>query len=344
MHQIESRIDLFQRHGVRDEVVYVDLALHVPVHDFGHVGAAPGTAEGATLPDPSRDELERARGDLLPRPGHPDDHRDAPAPVGALQGLAHNVHVADALEGVVCPAAGQVDEIRDEVTLPIVRVDEVCHTEFLGEFPLRRVDVDAYGIDHRPDAGRYAAADVADLIEGGVLADFGHRDLGQDSVGGEGRGAHVVVERLTVQGEAARTVGHESLALGGADRRAQIGLAAKAGLALAALRGVERDHMVPLPHAGHPRTDLDHDPGPLVSQHGGEEPLGVGTRERELIRVADTRGPDLYQYLVIFRAIQLDRLYPQRFARPECNRSLYVHRSALLARPFPASYVRSYTD
>src|SRR5215217_3211894 len=130
MHQVEAGIDLLQWHRVGYQVVYVDLALHVPVHDLWHVRPAPGAAEGATLPDPSRDELKRARGDLLPRPGHPDDHRDAPAPVGALQGLAHNVHVADALEGVVCPAAGQVDEIRDEVTLPIVRVDEVCHTEF----------------------------------------------------------------------------------------------------------------------------------------------------------------------------------------------------------------------
>src|SRR5215211_7301491 len=73
MHQVEGRVDLLQRHGVGDEVVDVDLALHVPVYDLGHVGAAPSAAECAALPDPPGDELERARGDLLPRAGHPDD-------------------------------------------------------------------------------------------------------------------------------------------------------------------------------------------------------------------------------------------------------------------------------
>src|SRR5215210_1443070 len=203
MHQVEAGVDLLQRHCVGDQIVYVDLTFHVPVHDLGHVGASPRAAEGAAFPHPACHKLERARGDLLPRPGHPDDHRDAPAPVGALQGLAHNVHVADALEGVVCPAAGQVDEIRHEVALHLVRVDEVGHAEFLGEVPLGGVDVDAddlvgphhlrtldhvqayapeaedhdvragldsRGVDHRADAGRYAAADVADLMSSRIFA------------------------------------------------------------------------------------------------------------------------------------------------------------------------------
>ena len=68
--------------------------------------------------------------------------------------------------------------------------------------------------------------------------------------------------------------------------------------------------MVPRREARHPPTDLDYDPCPLVAEHGGEEPLGVGTRERELIRVTNARSSDLYQHLAIFRAIQLDRLYP----------------------------------
>jgi hypothetical protein len=35
---------------VRDELVDLDLALHVPVDDLGHVGAAPGAAEASSRP------------------------------------------------------------------------------------------------------------------------------------------------------------------------------------------------------------------------------------------------------------------------------------------------------
>ena len=50
------------------------------------------------------DQLEGPRGDLLAGGGHADHHRLAPALVAALQGLPHDAHVADALEGVVHPS------------------------------------------------------------------------------------------------------------------------------------------------------------------------------------------------------------------------------------------------
>ena len=65
VHQVEGRVDLVERHGVGDQVVDVDLALHVPVDDLRHVGAAARAAEGGALPDPAGDELERAGRDLL---------------------------------------------------------------------------------------------------------------------------------------------------------------------------------------------------------------------------------------------------------------------------------------
>ena len=87
-------------------------------------------------------------------------------------------------------------------------------------------------VDHRADAGSDAAADVADLVERRVLADLGQRDLRQHRVVGEGRAAHVVVDRLAADREAAGAVGHHALALGRADRGAQVGLARQAGFAL----------------------------------------------------------------------------------------------------------------
>ncbi|MBA7651457.1 hypothetical protein ES703_59276 [subsurface metagenome] len=44
---------------MRDHRVDLDFSLHVPVDDFGHVGAAARAAEGGAFPDPPGDELER---------------------------------------------------------------------------------------------------------------------------------------------------------------------------------------------------------------------------------------------------------------------------------------------
>ena len=79
--------------------------------------------------------------------------------------------------------------------------------------------LDLRGEDHRADAGRHAAADVADLVERRVLADLRDRDLRQHGVVREGRAAHVVMDRLALDRKAAGAVGHQALALGGADRR-----------------------------------------------------------------------------------------------------------------------------
>src|SRR5205814_10047268 len=90
-------------------------AVHVPVDALRHVAAAPRAAERGALPHPAGDELEGPRADLLPGARHADDHRDAPAAVAALQRLAHHLHVADALEAVVRAAAGQLDDLRNDV-------------------------------------------------------------------------------------------------------------------------------------------------------------------------------------------------------------------------------------
>ena len=70
--------------------------------------------------------------------------------MGALQCLPHDVHVPDALEGVVRPTSGEIHQIRHEILHDLVRVDEVGHAELLGEWLLVRVDVHAdYPV--RPD-------------------------------------------------------------------------------------------------------------------------------------------------------------------------------------------------
>ena len=45
VHQVEGLVDVVERHGVGNQVVDVDLAVHVPIDYLGHVRAAPGVAE-----------------------------------------------------------------------------------------------------------------------------------------------------------------------------------------------------------------------------------------------------------------------------------------------------------
>src|SRR6476659_7850742 len=81
VHEIESVIDLVERHHVRDEIVDVDLLVHVPVDDLRHVGATTRAAKCRSFPHAARHELERTRLDFLARAGDTDDDRHAPAAV-----------------------------------------------------------------------------------------------------------------------------------------------------------------------------------------------------------------------------------------------------------------------
>src|SRR5256885_16598155 len=101
VHQTEAVVDLLQRHAMRDQLVDLDLPVHVPIDDPRHVGAAAGAAERRTFPHPPGDQLERSSLDLLPRSGDADDDRHAPATVTALERLAHEIDVTDALEAAI---------------------------------------------------------------------------------------------------------------------------------------------------------------------------------------------------------------------------------------------------
>ena len=115
MHEVEGVVDFFQRHGVRDQIVDVDLSLHVPIDDFRHVGAASGAAERGAFPRAARDKLERPGGNFLARAGNADDDRHAPALVATFQRLPHDLHIADAFEGVIGAAIGQSDKMGDQI-------------------------------------------------------------------------------------------------------------------------------------------------------------------------------------------------------------------------------------
>jgi hypothetical protein len=115
-----------------------------------------------------------------------------------------------------------------------------------------------------------------------------------------------VVHHVLADREATGAIGHHTLALGGADSRAEVGLARQARLALPTLGYVERDHVIALLHRGHPGSDINDDAGALVTEDHGEQSLGIGARACELIRMTHAARVDLHQHFARLRSAQID--------------------------------------
>ena len=58
LHVAKGLVDLVEGLTVGDELVDLELSVHVVVDEVGELGAALDTAKGATLPDTSGDKLE----------------------------------------------------------------------------------------------------------------------------------------------------------------------------------------------------------------------------------------------------------------------------------------------
>src|SRR3546814_339584 len=131
------------------------------------------------------------------------------------------------------------------------------------------------GPDDRAYAGRHAATDIADLIEGRVLPDLRNGDFGQHSEIGKGRAAHIMIEHLTAQGEAARTIGHKALPLRATDRCAQVRFLTEARFAFPTFGRVERDHMIANFHGGHARSHFPYNPRALMAKDRRTNPPAI---------------------------------------------------------------------
>src|SRR6202030_4244369 len=101
------------------------------------------------------------------------------ASMTALERLAHQVNIADALEAVIGPSFGQVDKVGHEITLHLLGVDEMSHAELARERFARRVEVDTdnhVGAGHastlddiEPDAAKPEHHDIGSRLDlGGV--------------------------------------------------------------------------------------------------------------------------------------------------------------------------------
>ena len=93
----------------------------------------------------------------------------------------------------------------------------------------------------------------------------------------------------------------------------------------AALRRVERDHVVALLQRHDARPDIDHDARALVAEDHREEALGIAAGARELVGVADARRLDLDQHLAELRPFEIDGLDLEFLAGLVADRSLGLH-------------------
>lgn len=296
MHVVEGAVDAAKGLAVGDELVHLQLTVHVVVHEVGKLGAALNAAESAALPHAAGDKLEccetvsttfsgshpgsgaelTASRDLLASSSDTDDDALAPALVAGLEGAAHDVHVAGAVEGVVETAVGHVHQPRlDRLALLQVlgRVHEVGATKLLCPLFLRVVHVNgddlartvldrslddtetdaastedcnssalldaalAGGNDGRTVAGGDTAAEKAGAVHGCFVGDGDDGDIGHNGVLRESGAAHEVQKILALALEARGAVRHDTLALSRADGTAKVGLARLAELALLALGG-----------------------------------------------------------------------------------------------------------
>ena len=73
-------------------------------------------------------------------------------------------------------------------------------------------------VDHRANAGGYAATDVANFIERRIFAHLGQCNFRQNRVVGKGRAAHVMQNRRAIQQrKTAGAIRHQASALRAAD-------------------------------------------------------------------------------------------------------------------------------
>lgn len=204
---------------------------------------------------------------LLPGSRDADDNGLAPPLVARFQGGAHDADVTRAVKGVVAPAVGHLDQLVDDAGAlgQLGRVEKVRRAELPAPRLLVRVEVDdddlagplrhralhhaephAARAEHgdagplldlgrdprRAVAGRDAAPEQARLLHRRVLLHRHDRDVRHDGVLREGRAAHKVQQVLALAPEPRGPVGHQALALGGADLAAEVRLARLAELAL----------------------------------------------------------------------------------------------------------------
>ena len=98
VHQIKCLVDVFQRHGMRNEFVNLDAAIHILIDHARKLRTPFAATERRAAPDSSGHELEGPGAYFLSGAGDADDYGFSSAFVRAFQRGTHEIDVAHALE------------------------------------------------------------------------------------------------------------------------------------------------------------------------------------------------------------------------------------------------------
>ena len=79
-----------------------------------------------------------------------------------------------------------------------------------------------------------------------------------------------MVKAFPIQAESPGSIGHHALALSRSDGRAKVRFARQTELALAALGGIKRYHMISWRKGRYAFANFDNDPTPFVAKHTRE--------------------------------------------------------------------------
>ena len=230
--------------------------------------------------------------------------------------------------------------------LPIIQIDtdnhvRADHPQTLNNIQTDTAEAEDHGVatrlrlcrvDHRADAGGHAAADVTDLVERRVWIDLCQRNLRQHGEIGKGRGTHIMQDRLALDRKTACAVRHHTLALGGADRLAQIGLRVETIFAFTTFRRVERNDMVTRRNTGHTRANLADNPCALMTENGREHAFRISAGQGEGVCMANASGHDLDKNLAMARAIKINFHDFKRLAGSHRDSGTRLHLHFLLWR------------
>jgi len=125
-----------------NQIIDIDLAIHVPVDNLRHLRSAFSTAKCGSFPDPSCNELKRPGGNFLTRTGYTNNDTDTPTPVAAFQRLTHGVDVANTFETIIRTAVSQVDQISNQIISNLFWINEMRHSKVFGEGFLGVIEID----------------------------------------------------------------------------------------------------------------------------------------------------------------------------------------------------------
>ena len=216
--------------------------------------------------------LKRTSGsNLLTSSSNTDDDALSPSLVARLERSTHHPDVSSAVESVVTPAIGHLNQVllnrlvaqlsrvhkirRTELARPrllaIVHIHSNDSTRLVLHTALHDRETNATGSEdgyvgsflylgrhcRRTVTGGDTAAKQTGAIHGGSRRDGYNRDISDNGVLGERGCAHEVEEVLPTGPEARGAIGHDAAALGCADLAAKVGLAGLAELAFLALWG-----------------------------------------------------------------------------------------------------------